>query len=439
MKNISKSLREKILTLTEEYYKETFKNSIIPGKNQIPVSGRVFDQHELYNLVDSSLDFWLTEGRYNDEFEKELSKFVNVNFTATVNSGSSANLLAFSALTSPFLGKRAIKKGDEVICAATSFPTTLNPVIQNGCVPVLLDVSIPEYNIPFRSIKKNITAKTKAIFLAHTLGNPYEVKELAEFCKKKEIWLIEDCCDALGALYDGKKVGSFGDLSTLSFYPAHQITCGEGGAVLTNSAILNKAVRSFRDWGRDCWCAPGNENTCGIRFNWKLGDLPRGYDHKYIYSHIGYNMKMTDMQSSIGLAQLGKIKRFVKKRNENHTLLTEKFKAFEKYFILPKATLNSNPSWFGFVLTVKKSSPFTRGELIKHLEEHKVASRFLFAGEISKQPAYKNIKFKKPVSLKNSKLVMNNTFWIGCYPAINKYIIQYIVKVFNDFLRQYEN
>jgi len=265
------------------------------------------------------------------------------------------------------------------------------------------------------------------------------VKELAEFCKKEEIWLIEDCCDALGALYDGKKVGSFGDLSTLSFYPAHQITCGEGGAVLTNSAILNKAVRSFRDWGRDCWCAPGNENTCGIRFNWKLGDLPRGYDHKYIYSHIGYNMKMTDMQASIGLAQLGKIKRFVKKRNENHTLLTEKFKAFEKYFILPKATLNSNPSWFGFVLTVKKSAPFTRGELIKYLEEYKVASRFLFAGEISKQPAYKNIKFKKPVSLKNSKLVMNNTFWIGCYPAINKYIIQYIVKVFNDFLRQYEN
>jgi len=438
MKNTSNSLRKKILILTEKYYKVTFKHNIVPGENQIPVSGRVFDHHELNNLVDSSLDFWLTEGRYNEEFERELARFVGVNFATTVNSGSSANLLAFSALTSSFLGKKAVKKGDEVICASTSFPTTINPVIQNGCIPVLLDVSVPGYNILFKGIKKNITPKTKAVFLAHTLGNPYEVKEIAELCKKKEIWLIEDCCDALGALYDGKKVGSFGDLSTLSFYPAHQITCGEGGAVLTSNALLNKIVRSFRDWGRDCWCAPGHENTCGMRFNWKLGGLPKGYDHKYIYSHIGYNMKMTDMQASVGLAQLGKINRFVKKRNENHSLLTEKFKAFEKYFILPKATTNSDPSWFGFVLTVRNSAPFIRGDLIKYLEEHKVASRFLFAGEITKQPAYKDVEFKKPVSLKNSELVMNSTFWIGCYPAINKYIIQYIVKVFEDFLSQYE-
>ena len=347
--------------------------------------------------------------------------------------------MAFSALTSPLLGKRAVKKGDEVVCAATSFPTTINPVIQNGCTPVLVDVTIPGYNLSFKDIKRNVTPKTKAIFLAHTLGNPYEAKEISELCKKKEIWLIEDCCDALGAMYDGKKVGSFGDLATLSFYPAHQITCGEGGAVLTNDALLNKAVRSFRDWGRDCWCAPGNENTCGIRFKWKLGDLPKGYDHKYIYSHIGYNMKMTDMQASIGLAQLGKIGKFVKKRNENHNLLTERFKVFEKYFIMPVATLNSSPSWFGFVLTVRNSAPFKREEIIKYLEEYKIASRFLFAGDVTKQPAYKDVKFKKPVSLRNSGIVMNNTFWIGCYPVIDKYMISYIVKIFEDFISKYEN
>ena len=431
---MSNHLREEILSLVKKYHDENFNKVLIAGESYIPPSGKVFGFEEVRNLVDASLDFWLTEGRFNEQFEKELAEFISVNFCATVNSGSSANLLAFYALTSREFGSRAIKKGDEIIEVATCFPTTLNPVLQFGCIPVLVDVEIPAYNASAKNVLSAVTDKTKAIFLAHTLGNPYEVEEIAKFCKEKGIWLIEDCCDALGAEYGGKRVGAFGDVATLSFYPAHQITCGEGGAVLTNNALLNKMVRSFRDWGRDCWCAPGNENTCGIRFNWQLGTLPRGYDHKYIYSHIGFNLKMTDLQASVGLAQMQRVGGFIKKRRENHNLLIEYLKKYEDYFIMPEATENSNPSWFGFVITIKDGAPFTRTDLIRYLENHKIGTRLLFAGNITRQPAYKDIEFIVHDKLVNADKVMNDTFWIGCYPAINEDIIKYVSKTFEEFI-----
>lgn len=431
---ISEKLRQQILTLTREYYQLSFGGAqIVPGENYIPVSGKVFDQKELVNLVDASLDFWLTEGRFNVEFEKRLADFLGLKFSATTNSGSSANLLAFYCLTSPILRDRSVKKGDEVIEVASCFPTTLSPVIQFGAVPVFIDTSLPTYNPSAKDVIDAVTSKTKVVFLAHTLGNPYEVEEIANFCKEKNIWLIEDCCDALGATYKGHKVGTFGDLATLSFYPAHQITCGEGGAVLTNNALLNKLVRSFRDWGRDCWCAPGKENTCGVRFNWKLGDLPKGYDHKYIYSHVGFNLKMTDMQAAVGLAQMDKLELFLEKRRANHQYLSERFKEFEKYFILPEATPGSEPSWFGFLLTIREGTGIVRRDLLEYLESRKVATRLLFAGNIIRQPAYLDKEFRVAGELKNSDLVMNNTFWIGCYPAINKDTIDYTTAVFREF------
>ena len=431
---MSDQLREEILSLVKKHHNEAFNKGLVAGESYIPTSGKVFGFEEMQNLVDASLDFWLTEGRFNEQFERKLAEFMDVNFCTTVNSGSSANLLAFYALTSREFGSRAIKKGDEIIEAATCFPTTLNPVIQFGCTPVLVDVDIPTYNASAKKVLSAVTDKTKAIFLAHTLGNPYEVEEIASFCKERGIWLIEDCCDALGATYNGKKVGSFGDVATLSFYPAHQITCGEGGAVLTNDALLNKMVRSFRDWGRDCWCAPGDENTCGIRFNWQLGTLPKGYDHKYIYSHIGFNLKMTDLQASVGLAQMNRVEGFIEKRRENHRLLTKYLKRFEDYFILPKATENSNPSWFGYVITIKDQAPFNRNNLINYLEDHKIGTRLLFAGNITRQPAYKDVEFKIHGDLINADKVMNNTFWIGCYPAIDEDIIKYISNTFGGFI-----
>ncbi len=432
---MSDNLRFRILNLTKKYYKTSFNNKLNPKKDYVPTSGKVFDETELMNLVGSSLDFWLTEGRYNLMFERELSRFSDLKYVATVNSGSSANLLAFYALTSPQLGIRAIRKGDEIIEVATCFPTTLSPVVQFGCFPVFVDSSIPFYNPLARDVLKAVTPKTKAIFLAHTLGNPFEVEEIASYCKKNNIWLIEDCCDALGAEYKGKKVGTFGDISTLSFYPAHQITCGEGGAVMTNDAGLSKIVRSFRDWGRDCWCAPGKENTCGIRFDWQLGKLPKGYDHKYIYSHLGFNLKMTDMQASIGLAQIKKIKKFIKKRRENHELLSTRLAKFEKFFILPKATEKSIPSWFGFVLTIRDKMPFTRLELVQYLEKNRIGTRLLFGGNITRQPAMENVSYRIHGKLKNSDKIMNDTFWIGCYPAINSQTIGYVVKVFDNFFK----
>lgn len=426
--------REKIFELTREYYKHAFSEKLVPGENYIPASGKVFDERELVNLVDASLDFWLTEGRFNASFEKRLCEFTGCSYAATVNSGSSANLLAFYCLTSPSLGSRSVKRGDEVIGAATCFPTTLNPIIQYGCKPVLVDVSLSTYNPTAKGVLSAVTGKTKAIFLAHTLGNPYEVSEISKFCAKNGIWLIEDCCDALGAVYDGKKVGCFGHLMTLSFYPAHQITCGEGGAVLSNDAGLMKIVRSFRDWGRDCWCAPGKENTCGMRFEWQAGDLPKGYDHKYIYSHVGFNLKMTDMQAAVGLAQLDRLEEFVEKRRKNHALMLRKFRKFSKYFVLPKKTRGSKPSWFGFALTIKDKAPFGRGKLLKYLEGRGVGTRLLFGGNVTKQPAYANVDFGIPKKLKNADRIMKDTFWIGCYPAIDEATIDYVVAVFDEFL-----
>ena len=342
-------LRQQILDLTARYFDLFLRKELVPGRDYLPASGKIFDERELSNLVESSLDFWLTEGRFNDSFEKKLAEFFGRKYAITVNSGSSANLLAFYCLTSERLGVRAVKRGDEVIETAACFPTTLNPVIQFGCLPVFVDTALPTYNPTLQGILAAVTPRTRVIFLAHTLGNPFEVAELASFCRERGIWLIEDCCDALGAVYKGKKVGTFGDLATLSFYPAHQITCGEGGAVISEDPLLSKIVRSFRDWGRDCWCAPGRDNTCGIRFKWQMGNLPQGYDHKYIYSHVGFNLKMTDMQAAVGLAQMDKLEGFVEKRRENHRLLGEGFKAFERYFVLPLATPGSRPSWFGFL------------------------------------------------------------------------------------------
>jgi len=431
------SAREEILQLTKRHYQEIFAGKIIrSGIDYIPASGKVFDENELVNLVDSSLDFWLTEGRYNAAFERKLAEYIGVKYAATANSGSSANLLAFYTLTSDQLGDCAIKQGDEVIQTATCFPTTLNPVIQFGCVPVFVDTSIPTYNPSYKNIIKAVTKKTKAVFLAHTLGNPFEVEELAKFCKEKRIWLIEDCCDALGAIYKGKKVGTFGDIATLSFYPAHQITGGEGGAVLTSNPLLYKILKSFRDWGRDCWCGTGKDNTCGRRFDQQFGKLPLGYDHKYIYSHIGFNLKMTDMQAAVLLAQMDKIDEFVTKRRENHGQLLLKMKAFEQFFILPEATSKSDPSWFGFLLTIRKTAPFSRRELLEYLESQKIGTRLLFGGNITKQPAYLKIKCRVVGTLSNSDTVMGRSFWMGCYPAINGEHINYISEVINDFIKE---
>ena len=386
------------------------------------------------------MDGWWTEGKYAAEFEKKLASFLGLNFCTTVNSGSSANLLALSALTSFRLPKeKRLKKGDEIITVAAGFPTTINPIIQNGLISVFVDVTLGNYNAPLENIKKAITKKTKAVFIAHTLGNPFEVTELRKLCDKHHLWLIEDNCDALGSKYNGKFTGTFGHISTCSFYPAHHITMGEGGAVLTNDPILNKVVRSLRDWGRDCVCPTGVDNFCKNRFGWKLGDLPQGYDHKYIYSEIGYNLKITDIQAALGLAQLDKLPKFIQKRKDNFNYLFEAFKQFDKYFILPAWNKKADPSWFGFLLTIKPEAKFSRGELLKYLNDKKIGTRLLFAGNITKQPYFKNyqINYKVVGSLKNTDIIMNNTFWIGVYPGLNKKMLDYVVKSFKEFLEKY--
>ncbi|HPY08864.1 MAG TPA: lipopolysaccharide biosynthesis protein RfbH [bacterium] len=412
----------------------------IPEKSSVPVSGKVFDEKELINMVDAVMDGWWTEGKYAAEFEKKLASFLGLNFCTTVNSGSSANLLALSALTSFRLPKeKRLKKGDEIITVAAGFPTTINPIIQNGLISVFVDVTLGNYNAPLENIKKAITKKTKAVFIAHTLGNPFEVTELRKLCDKHHLWLIEDNCDALGSKYNGKFTGTFGHISTCSFYPAHHITMGEGGAVLTNDPILNKVVRSLRDWGRDCVCPTGVDNFCKNRFGWKLGDLPQGYDHKYIYSEIGYNLKITDIQAALGLAQLDKLPKFIQKRKDNFNYLFEAFKQFDKYFILPAWNKKADPSWFGFLLTIKSEAKFFRGELLKYLNDKKIGTRLLFAGNITKQPYFKNyqINYKVVGSLKNTDIIMNNTFWIGVYPGLNKKMLDYVVKSFKEFLEKY--
>ena len=426
MKDDILEIRSKILSLVNDYSNINFKQKdFIPGVSEVPVSGKVIGALELKNMVEASLDGWLTTGRFNEQFEKKLANFLGVKCLLTVNSGSSANLIAFSTLTSPKLKERAIQKGDEVISVAAGFPTTVNPIIQFGAVPVFIDVKIPTYNIDENLVESAITNKTKAIMLAHTLGNPFNVKKIKEICDKYNLWLVEDSCDALGSKFDNQNVGTFGDLATLSFYPAHHITMGEGGAVFTNSKKLERIAESFRDWGRDCYCEPGKDNTCNKRFGWKLGDLPFGYDHKYTYSHVGYNMKITDMQAACGLAQLDRLEGFIKKRKENFNYLYKNLKELEEFLILPEPEKNTDPSWFGFPLSLRKNNKFNRNDLIKYLNDNKVQTRLLFSGNLTKQPYMKDINFKIHEKLVNTNFIMENTFWIGLYPGLSENHLRY--------------
>jgi len=429
-------IKNNILDLVNNYSNINFKEKeFIPGISEVPVSGKVIGATELKNMVEASLDGWLTTGRFNQKFEEELANFLGVKCLLTVNSGSSANLIAFSTLTSPKLKERALQKGDEVISVAAGFPTTVNPIIQFGAIPVFIDVKIPTYNIDENLLEEAITDKTKAIMLAHTLGNPFNIKKIKDICEKYNLWLIEDSCDALGSKFDNKNVGTFGDLATLSFYPAHHITMGEGGAVFTNSKKLERIAESFRDWGRDCYCEPVKDNTCNKRFGWKLGDLPFGYDHKYTYSHLGYNMKITDMQAACGLAQLDRLEGFIKKRKENFNFLYKNLKDLEEFLILPEPEKNSEPSWFGFPLSLKRNNKHNRNDLIQYLNANKIGTRLLFSGNLVKQPYMKNIDFKVHGDLKNTDLIMENTFWIGLYPGLSKEHLEYSINKIKIFFK----
>ena len=427
-------IRKEISLLVEKYATEAYKEQPFEGgKTIIPPSGKVIGKEELQNMVDASLDGWLTTGRFNKEFEEKLAAFLGVKYCISVNSGSSANLVAFSALTSPKLGERAIKKGDEVIGVAAGFPTTVNPIVQFGAIPVFVDVDLKTHNVNADLIEQAITPKTKAIMLAHTLGNPFNLNKVKEICEKHNLWLVEDCCDALGATYDGQKVGTFGDIGTLSFYPAHHITMGEGGAVFTNNAELKAIAESFRDWGRDCYCPPGKDNTCACRFTQQHGDLPYGYDHKYVYSHIGYNLKITDMQAACGLAQLDKVEAFIEKRRKNFTYLHTKLSSLTDFLWLPEPTENSHPSWFGFPITLKPESGTERVDLLRFLDENKIGSRLLFAGNLTKQPYFKEVEHRVVGELTNTDITMNQTFWIGIYPALNEEHLDYIVEKLEEY------
>ena len=431
----AKLLREQIGSLVKKYAEVALKPELfLPGVSPVPPSGKLIGAEELTNMVEASLDGWLTTGRYNQEFEKKLSSFLGVKHLITVNSGSSANLIAFTTLTSPLLGERAIQKGDEVVTVAAGFPTTVNPIVQFGAIPVFVDVDLRTLNIDCTKIEAAISSRTKAIMIAHSLGNPFNLGAVLEICKRHQLWLIEDCCDALGATYDNKMVGTFGDIATLSFYPAHHITMGEGGAVFTNSSELIKIAESLRDWGRDCYCFPGKDNTCGKRFEYQMGTLPFGYDHKYTYSSLGYNLKITDMQAACGLAQLGKAAAFIEARRENYEFLKSKLLSCEEYLLLPEKTINSNPSWFGFAITLKESCPVTRIDLLSYLEQNKIGSRLLFAGNLTRQPYMTNQKFRISGSLDNTDIVMNRTFWIGLHPALTRNMIEFSARKIESFL-----
>ena len=437
MAKTEQHLRARILEMVKEYHDVKYVNrEYIPGKTPVRYAGRVFDEKELQLLVDASLDFWLTSGRYSEQFEAEFADFVGAEYALLTNSGSSANLLALTALTSHLLGERRLKPGDEVITVAAGFPTTVNPIIQNGLIPVFLDIELGTYNIKVEELNKALSPKTRAIMLAHTLGNPYNLDVISDFVKRHDLFLVEDCCDALGSTYRGKHVGTFGHVATCSFYPAHHITLGEGGMVFTNDDTIAKAVTSLRDWGRDCYCKGGENNTCGKRFTGTYGELPQGYDHKYVYSHIGYNLKVTDMQAAIGVAQMEKLPYFIEMRKANYKVWLEGCKQFEQYFILPHATEHSDPSWFAFPISVREDAPFTRTELTNHLAMKGIETRNLFAGNIIKQPAYLNIEKRVVGSLKNTDFAMNNTFFLGTFPGMKLEMIQYSLKCIADFCRQ---
>jgi len=428
-------LRARILELVGAFQREAFSpTKFVPGESSVPVAGRVFDAADMQSLVDSALDFWLTTGRFAAQFEKSFARYIGIRGATLVNSGSSANLLALTALTSPKLEDRRLRPGDEVITLAAGFPTTVNPIVQNGLIPVFVDVQVPTYNVDVSFIEGALSDRTRAIMIAHTLGNPFDAATVKAFADHHQLWLIEDCCDALGSTFEGRKVGTFGDLATVSFYPAHHITMGEGGCVLAEKPLLKTIVESFRDWGRDCWCDPGKANTCGKRFEWELGGLPCGYDHKYIYSHIGYNLKMTDLQAAVGVTQLEKLPRFIEQRKANFQALREGLADMEELFILPQATPGSDPSWFGFPIAVRPGGPLTRNAVIHQLEERKIATRLLFAGNLTRQPAYQNVHYRIAGSLENTDFVMNNVFWIGVYPGIHHDMLDHVLGAFHSLV-----
>ena len=428
------NLRAEILELVKKYYNNNFNNKeFIPGKSQVRYAGRHFDEHELMNLVDSSLDFWLTAGRYAEEFEVRFADYFGVSDAILVNSGSSANLIALTTLTSYKLGERRLKRGDEIITTACGFPTTVAPIIQNGLIPVFVDVDLKTYCVNVEELKKAISPKTKGIFIAHTMGNVYDLDEICNIARNNGLWLIEDNCDALGSRFNGQLTGTFGDIATISFYPAHHITMGEGGCVVTNDELLAQIARSYRDWGRDCYCSGGENNTCGKRFSQQFGTLPQGYDHKYVYSHIGYNLKLTDMQASIGVAQLDKLESFIEKRKYNFKKLYTGLKKYENFLILPEPTKNSDPSWFGFVITVRENAGFSRNELTVFLDNNLIETRNLFAGNLTRHPAFNNIEMRISGNLHNTDFIMNNTFFIGVYPGLTDEHLEYVISKFDDY------
>jgi CDP-6-deoxy-D-xylo-4-hexulose-3-dehydrase len=437
MSEKSELLRKQILELTAQYHAEAFPvREFVPGVSTVPVSGKVIGADDIGSVVESALDGWFTTGRWAKDFERKLARFFGLRSASLVNSGSSANLVALSALTSPKLGDRALKPGDEVITVAAGFPTTVNPILQNQLVPVFLDVTLPTYEIDVTQLEAAYSSKTRAVMMAHTLGNVFDLDAITAFCKKYNLWLVEDCCDALGSTYRGKKVGTFGDIATVSFYPAHHITMGEGGAVLTDKPALQVLIDSFRDWGRDCWCEPGVDNTCGKRFDWQLGTLPCGYDHKYTYSHVGYNLKATDMQAALGVSQIEKLPEFIARRKENFAYLKKVLKPLEGFLILPVATEHSDPSWFGFPIGVKTEAPFTRDQLTRALEAQKIGTRLLFAGNLLRQPAYEGYEYRVVGELTNTDFVMNQVFWIGVYPGLTEPMLDFIAKTASEFVGQ---
>lgn len=430
-------LRRQILELAAQYFEETSKaGDFIPGVTPVPVSGKVIDGADVSAVVDSALDAWFTTGRFAEAFQRNLARFVGVRSATLVNSGSSANLIAITALTSPKLGERRLMPGDEVITVAAGFPTTVNPIFQNRLVPVFVDVTIPEYEIDVAQLEAARSDRTRGVFVAHTLGNTFDLDAVTAFTRKHDLWLIEDCCDALGSTYKGQHVGTFGDIASLSFYPAHHITTGEGGALLTDKPALQTLIESFRDWGRDCWCETGKDNTCGKRFDWQLGSLPRGYDHKYTYSHIGYNLKATDMQAALGMSQLGKLPAFVALRKENFRYLHSLLAGLEEFLVLPKATRHSDPSWFGFPIGIREDAPFRREELIRVLEANKIATRLLFGGNLVRQPAYQHCTYRVSGELRNSDFVMNNVFWVGVYPGLSRAMLDYVAATITGFVQE---